>query len=101
MNKIMSERYPLFEMYLALRGQLMEILTDEDLAFTPGGENLALGILCREIGETERCYIDSLINLTQDFSYRNNEPGLEKSVEKLSVWFNSLDQELKATIESY
>lgn len=101
MNSFMSEQYPLFEMYQALRRQLLEILTDEDLKYSPGGENLTLGALCREIGETERCYIDSLISLQQDFSYRNEEPGLEKSVAKLSAWFGELDRELKSTVQSF
>ncbi len=40
MNSYMREQYPLFEMYQAMRSQLMEILTDEDLTFAIGGENL-------------------------------------------------------------
>lgn len=101
MNSYMREQYPLFEMYQALRSQLMEILTDEDLAFGIGGENLTLGGLCREIGETERSYIDSFTSLKQDFAYRNQEPGLDKSVGKLSAWYAELDQELKSALEAF
>ena len=97
----MREQYPMFEMYQALRSQLLEILTDQDLDFAPGGENLTLGALCREMGETERSYIDSLKSFKQDFSYRNQEPGLDKSVGKLSIWYEELDQELKSTLESF
>lgn len=101
MNLFVQEQYPMFEMYQNMRNQLMEILVDEDLDFTPGGENLTFGALCREIGETEKSYIDSLKNLKQDFSYRNNEPGLEKSVQRLATWFAALDGELKSTLESF
>ncbi|UCC52456.1 MAG: DinB family protein [Anaerolineaceae bacterium] len=100
MNSMMREYYPTFEMYQALREQLMEILTDEDLAFQPGGENVTLGELCREIGEAETSYIESFKTFTQDFSYRNEEPGLDRSVDRLVAWYKQLDQELKATIEA-
>jgi uncharacterized damage-inducible protein DinB len=99
MNSIMREYYPMFQMYQDLRDQMMAILTDEDLAFRPGGENPALGALCREIGEVERAYIESFKTYTLDFSYRNAEAGLEGSVERLSAWFAALDRELKAVVE--
>ncbi|MDX1415309.1 MAG: DinB family protein [Candidatus Promineifilaceae bacterium] len=101
MNTFMREQFPMFEAYQALRNQLMEVLTDDDLAFSPGGGNLTLGELCREIGETERSYIDSLKSLKQDFSYRNDEPGLDQSVAKLNSWYRALDQDLKSTLESF
>jgi hypothetical protein len=98
MNSMMHAYYPTFEMYQALRDQLMEILTDEDLVLRPGGQNEPLGVLCREIGETERSYIQSFKTFRQDFSYRNEEPELARSVAKLVAWFKELDDELKSTI---
>src|SRR5688572_2231281 len=95
----MQEYYPTFEMYQELRNGLMEMLTDEDLAFRPGGQNPTLGFLCRELGEVEYAYIQSFKTFTIDFSYRNEEPGLEASVERLRAWFAELDRELKATVE--
>jgi hypothetical protein len=99
MNSIMSGYFPIFEMYQAIRGQLMEILTDGDLGYSPGGANPPLGTLCREIGEVERAYIDSFKTFTLDFSYRNTTPGLEHSVSQLAAWYAELDAELKATVE--
>jgi uncharacterized damage-inducible protein DinB len=98
MNRIMESYYPVFEMYQALRGQLMESLEDEDLAYSPGGENPSLGTLCKEIGEVERAYIDSFKTFEMDLSYRNPEPGLADSVAKLQAWYAALDEELKATV---
>ena len=100
MNSIMEEYYPVFEMYQALRDQLMKILADDDLDYQPGGENPTLGALCREMGEVEHAYIQSFKTFEQDFSYRTEEPGLEGSVEELTVWFKELDGELKAAIEA-
>ena len=51
MNSIMEEQGPVLEQTQALRYQLMEILTDEELGYSPGGENPTLGALCREMGE--------------------------------------------------
>jgi uncharacterized damage-inducible protein DinB len=99
MNRLVSDYYPIFEMYQALRNQLMELLTDADLGYRVGGANPTLGALCRQIGETEYSYIQSFKTFTQDFSYRNRTPGLEGSVSTLSSWFAELDRELKTTIE--
>jgi uncharacterized damage-inducible protein DinB len=100
MNQIMRDYFPIFHMYQEIRDQLMAALADEDLSFQPSDANPPLGELCREIGEVERAYIDSFKTFTLDFSYRNSEPGLEKSVQRLSAWYAALDQELRATVEA-
>ena len=100
MNSIMREQGQILEQTQALRNQLMEILTDEDLDYSPGGENLTLGALCREMGEVQQAYISSFQTFEQDFGYRVKDPELERSVDKLRSWFQALDQEMKATLES-
>jgi hypothetical protein len=96
----MQEQYPMLQHYQALRNQLMEMLSDEDLAFSPGGENPTLGALCREMGEVEHAYVQSLKTFQQDFDWRNEEEGLEGSVVRLAEWFATLDGELKAALGS-
>ena len=98
MNSILTDYFPMFRMYQALRTQLMDSLSDDDLGYTPGGANLPLGALCVEIGETEHAYVQSFKTFAIDFSYRNPEPDLETSVAKLETWFQALDAELEATI---
>lgn len=100
MNSIMEQYYPMFEMYQELRDHLMDTLTDEDLDYRPDEANPTLGALCREIGEVEHAYIRSFKTFELDFSYRNPEPGLESSVEKLTSWYEELDRELRTTVES-
>jgi hypothetical protein len=51
------------------------------------------------MGEVEYAYIESFKTFKQDFSYRNEEPGLEQSVDRLTAWFKQLDSDLKAAIE--
>src|SRR6267143_1029509 len=91
---------PFFPDYQALRAQLMEIVSDEDLGYRVGGTNPRLGALCREIGEVEHSYVESLKTFRQDFGYRNLDPNLESSVAALSSWYAELDDELRAAIES-
>ena len=98
MNSILTDYFPMFQMYQALRTQLMDSLRDDDLGYTPGGANLPLGALCVEIGETEHAYVQSFRTFAIDFSYRNPEQDLETSVARLETWFQALDAELEATI---
>lgn len=100
MNRYMQEKWSWIEGSHSMRTQLLESLSDAELAFTPGGENMALGALFREMGETEHSYIQSLKTFKQDWSYRNMEPGLDGSVEQLKAWFQSLDDAMKATVEA-
>jgi len=100
MNSIMTGYFiPAFQLYQAIRPALMETLTDADLDYTPGGANPPLGVLCREIGEVERSYIESFKTFALDFSYRNTTPGLARSVAQLVAWYAELDADLRATIE--
>jgi hypothetical protein len=98
MNSIMQEQGPVLEQTQALRDQLMEILSDEDLAYSPGGDNPTLGGLCRQMAEVQQSYIISFQTFAQNFDYRIEDPGLESSVEQLATQFQAMDRELKAAL---
>ena len=100
MNSIIKEQGPVLGQTQAMRYQLMKILTDEDLDYSPGGENPTLGVLCREMGEVQQAYITSFQTFEQDFSYRVSDPELERSVERLAAWFQALDGELETALGS-
>ena|SRR6266487_277932 len=80
MNRMMDEKWPWIEAAQGMRSQLFERLRDADLTFHPGGQNMTLGALCRQVGETEHAYIQSLKTLKQDWSYRNTEADVVSSV---------------------
>ena len=101
MNRYMLEKWSWIEGTQGMRSQLLDILSDADLAFSPGGQNMTLGALCRQMGEIESSYIQSLKTFQQDWSYRNNEADLESSVARLKAWFQTLDDELKATVAAF
>ena len=81
--------------------QLLDLLSDADLAFTPGGQNMTLGALCREMGETEYSYIQSLKTSKQEWSYRHPEADMVSSIVRLKAWFQTLDGEMKAVIAAF
>ena len=96
MNRYMTEKWPWIEGTHQMRSQLLDILSDADLTFNPGGQNITLGALCRQMGEVEHIYTQSLKTFQQDWSYRNEEEALERSVARLKEWFQGLDEDLKA-----
>lgn len=100
MNSIIENYYPLFEYYQALRAQLMEIISDDDLAFQPPGGSQTLGFLCKQVGEVQYSYIQSFKNFQQDWSYKNEDPELEASAAKLTSWYTDLDRDLRTAIEA-
>ncbi len=62
---------------------------------------MTLGALCRQMGEIEHSYVQSLKTFKQDWSYRNMEADSESSVARLKAWFQTLDDELKTTVSAF
>jgi hypothetical protein len=94
MNTLLREEFDILHGTQSLRTQIMDLLSNDDLAYRLPGDNVSLGELCREIGEVEQAYLDSFKMFKQDFSYRNSEPGLPGDVDRLKAWFKRLDAEL-------
>ena len=99
MNRYYEQKWPWIAGAHVMRTQLLDLLSDADLAFNPGGENVSLGALCREMGEVEHSYAQSLKTFQQDWSYRNADAGVESSIAQLKAWFHTLDDDLQATVE--
>lgn len=102
MNRVIEQQYPLFRLYQRLRGQLLDSLSDADLAFTPGGDNLPLGRLCVEIGEVQQAYIDSFRSNSLNFDYRHPKAAeLGGSVERLREWYAALNEDLYQAVAAW
>ena len=101
MNRFMQEKWSWIEGAHAMRIGLLDALSDADLAFNPGGQNMTLGALCREIGEIEYSYIESLKSVKQDWSYRNNEAGLNSHRAKLKTWYQILDNDMTVLVSAF
>ena len=101
MNHMMNEKWSWIEAAHGMRSQMLDILSNADLAFHPGGQNITFGALCRQMGETEHSYIQSLKIFKQEWSYRNTEADVVSSVARLKAWFQTLDDEMQATITAF
>jgi len=97
----MEERWSWIEGTHAMRSAILDTLSDAELAFNPGGQNMTLGGLLREVGEVEYAYLQSLKTFKQDFSYRNTEAGLDGSVARLKAWYQTMDEDMKATLSAF
>ena len=100
MNSLIADEFPLRDTQ-SLRYDLMERLTDADLAYRLPGDNPTLGELCREIGEIEQAYIQSFTTFAFDLSYRHPEPDIASSVERLKKWYTALDDEFEDVIRGF
>jgi uncharacterized damage-inducible protein DinB len=101
MNRFMQEQWSWIEGSNAMRDEMFDSLSDADLAFNPGGQNMTLGALCRQMGEIEYSYIQSLKTFKQDWAYRHPDTSVENSVAALKAWFQRMDEELKATVSAF
>lgn len=101
MNRIKNEKWSWIEAAHGMRTQLFESLSDADLAFSPGGQAMTFGALCREMGETEHSYTQSLKTLKQEWSYHHPEADVASHVDHLKTWFQTLDGELQMALTTF
>ena len=101
MNRIKNEKWPWIEAAHGMRSQLLESLSDADLAFSPGGQAMTFGALCREMGKTEYAYMQSLKTLKQEWSYRHAEADVASQVDRLKTWFQMLDAEMQLALATF
>ena len=100
MNSLIETEFPLHEAQ-RLRYDLLRVLTDSDLAYQLPGDNPTLGVLCREMGEVEQCYIQSFRTFKHDWSYHAAEPELATSVARLEAWYRMLDDEFETVVRGF
>ncbi len=77
-----------------LRDQLLDMISDQDLAYKLPGSNPTLGELCEEMGQIQQIYIHSFKTFKQDWGYRGSKPDAANSVVSLKAWYKKLDAEL-------
>lgn len=95
MNSIIENELPGTQ---ELRDELLDMISDADLAYELPGNNLTLGELCEEMGKTEQIYIHSFKTFKQDWGYSGSKPEATNSVESLKAWYKKLDAELYAVL---
>ncbi len=97
MNTILENEYPGNH---DLRDQMLDILSDADLAYQLPGNNLTLGALIEEMGRTQQIYTNSFATGEMDWLLEARPPAASGSVATLKVWFEELDAEMVAALEA-
>jgi uncharacterized damage-inducible protein DinB len=100
MNKLIENEFPLHQSQ-NLRYDLLDALTDSDLAYKLPGNNPTLGELFREQGDLEQGYINSFKDLNHDWSTHNSDAELATSIERLKAWYRTLDEEFEAVMRGF
>lgn len=100
MNSLIESEFPLHEAQRE-RYELLQALTDRDLAYRLPGDNPTLGELCREFGDVEYSYIQSFKTFRFDLSYRTTEADCATSVARLQEWYTALDQEFETVLRGF
>lgn len=98
MNSLIEEELPGNQ---DLRDQLMEMLSDQDLAYKLPGNNPTFGELCEDMGYIQQAYIHSFKTFKLDWTYRDSKPDAPNSVASLDAWFKRLDTELVETLSGF
>ena len=99
MNMSKDEKWQWIEAAQGMRVQLLDLLSDSDMAFTPGGQNMTLEALYREMGDIEYTYIQSLKGLKQEWSYRSTDTL--DSLARVKAWLQALDEQLGALVVAF
>jgi hypothetical protein len=100
MNSLMQQFGQLLTEQTAMRDQILDLLGDDDLRHTLGGDTLSVGALFREMGEVEASYTQSFSTFKQDFDHRSSDPELETSMARLRDWHKKLDGELIEALDA-
>jgi hypothetical protein len=97
MNSLIEQQYGILEMTLALRHEVLGLVSDADLAYALPG-NMTLGALCRQQGEIDRSYIEAFRTFKQEWTYRYEDDRVEQQVAALRAWYGELEAEFKAVV---
>mgnify|MGYP001251398298 CR=1 FL=1 len=100
-NRLMQGTWQWIQPTHEMRDEVLALLSDADLAFSPGGSNMKLGELIREWGEIEHAYTEGFKTFKQDFDYRHPDPTIATSSDRLKTWLKALDADMAATVEAY
>ncbi len=91
MNSLIEEELPGNQ---ELRDQLLDMISDGELAYKLPGNNPTLGELCEEMGQIQQVYTHSFKTFKHDWEYRDSSPETPNSTASLKAWFKNLDAQL-------
>ena len=97
-NMIVTQFFGILQESVKLRVEVLDGLTDADLAYKLPGANPTLGELLQELGQMMHIYNESFKTFVLDYNVRAGGE-VAHSVVALEAWFADLDQEMYAVLE--
>lgn len=97
-NMIVNQFFGILKQTVNIRIEVLNALSDADLAYKLPGTNPTLGELFKELGEMVYNYNQSFKTFELDYGYRHGN-DVCRSVAALQAWFAELDQEMYAVLE--
>lgn len=101
MNQIEQNFMPLLDMGMDVLTQALKDVSSADLEFTPQGENVSLGELCRRMGDVAYAYTESYRNGVMDFSLTAEDRKQPRNGEELSEWIRAKEALLKEAVRGF
>jgi len=101
MNSFATENLPYIQALSSLRDQMLDLLTDADLAYKLPGANLSLGEVLHNRGNVQASYTESFHSFVQDFKMDHAPSDVGGSVAALRAWYKATDERLEAAISGY
>ncbi len=99
MQEQLKEAFGILKQTLPMRDDILNSLSDEELAYSLEG-NPTIGHLLRRMGDIQRSYIKAFQTFKQDFSEVSMDEALEGSTDKLRAMFAELDEQLETALEN-
>jgi len=100
MNHFIKDEFPL-QQTQSLRYDLLNAVTDDDLAYKLPGDNPTLGQLCQELGNIEQTYIHSFKALIFDWKAATTDPTMATSRDRLIARYKALDEEFESVLRTF
>lgn len=97
MNTLYQQQMPLTKQYMMIRDEIIAVVNDDDLRFSPGGSNPPLGEVLRELHNVYEGYATSFESREFSVDY-DASPGLAEEVSALKARSIELDRLLEEKI---
>ncbi len=101
MNQIEEVFMSLLDMGMDVLASALKGVTAADLEFTPPGDNVSLGELCRGMGDVAYAYAESFRTGTMDFSLSAEDRHSPRNGKELAEWIRAQEELLKNSIRRY
>ena len=101
MNQIEKSFMPLLDMGMDVLAAALKEISASDLEFTPPGDNVSLGELCRGMGDVAYAYSQSFRTATMDFALRADDRRSPRDGGELAEWIRAQEGLIKESVRGF